>query len=181
MPSDGWISLPGTDGVTVHVRAQWRGVEVSITDLYVHSSDGVTPASMRCISISRLQAELNLASRPGSAFSDVPTVSAIFHAARSEGADTPEPTLAELRARQPIARKPEPRPRLVRPPRGNDHDPDPFYRLVALAYSEYAPQTPAPAKAIAAEAGVPHTTAQRWIAEARSRGFLSPARKGKAG
>lgn len=70
------------------------------------------------------------------------------------------------------------RKRLTRP---DGADPDEFYPLVARAYFEYAPKTRAPAKEIAAEAGVPVATAHRWIREARRRGFLPPARKGKAG
>jgi len=72
----------------------------------------------------------------------------------------------------------EERPRLTRP---DGLAPDEFYSRVAAAYSEYAPRTRAPAKEIAAEAKVPITTVHRWIREARRRGFLPPARKGKAG
>lgn len=174
-PSDGWITLPGPDGVTVHVRAQRQGPVTRITDLYLHSADGLTPASTRCVSISRLEAELNLMSLPVRvSATDVPTLSAIYAAA---GDDVAEPSLAQLRARKPTVKPAGQRSPLTRPQR----DPDRFYPLVALAYSEYAAQTFAPAKAIAIEARVPVTTAQRWIAETRRRGFLPPARKGKAG
>lgn len=55
-----------------------------------------------------------------------------------------------------------------------------FYSHVATAYRQYA-ETGAPAKTIADEAGVPVTTAHRWVREARQRGFLPPARRGKVG
>jgi hypothetical protein len=180
--SDGWITLPGADGTTVHVRAQRSGPRTMITDLYLHTTDGIAPAALRGLSISRLEAELNLACspRPSLPNSEIPTLAAIWGAASVEGDGTPEPTLAELRARTPVAMAEDPasRPRLTRP---EGADPDEFYPRVAAAYSQYAPETRAPAKEIAAEAGVPVTTAHRWIREARRRGFLPPAMKGKAG
>lgn len=52
---------------------------------------------------------------------------------------------------------------------------------LSRAYGEYVAESNAPAKEIAGEAGVPVTTVHRWIREARRRGFLPPARKGRAG
>lgn len=60
-------------------------------------------------------------------------------------------------------------------------DPETFYARVAQAYNEFITETHAPAPLIAAEASVPVPTVHRWIAEARRRGFLPPARKGRAG
>lgn len=60
-------------------------------------------------------------------------------------------------------------------------DPDAFSRRVAQAYTAAVESTGAPAKALADEAGVPVTTVHRWIREARQRGHLPPARKGRAG
>lgn len=151
-----------------------------ITDLYLHG-DGITPAALRGVSISRLEAELNLATshRPNVPVSEMPTLTAIYDAAQPEDTSTPEPTLAQLRARTPAAIADEqPRPPLGRPGR---EGPDEFYRNLATAYAEYAAKTKAPAKEIAHEAGVPITAAHRWIREARRRGFLPPAQKGKAG
>lgn len=73
---------------------------------------------------------------------------------------------------------PSGRPRLVRP---DGTDPDGFYRAVADAYREAVAQSRAVAPALADEAGVPIPTVHRWIGEARRRGFLPPARKGRAG
>lgn len=70
------------------------------------------------------------------------------------------------------------RPRLTRP---DGSAPDDFYRLVARAYGTYAAESRAPGKAMAHEAGVPTTTAHRWIREARRRGHLPPGRRGVAG
>ncbi|MGW6263404.1 hypothetical protein [Streptomyces sp. NPDC055085] len=60
-------------------------------------------------------------------------------------------------------------------------DPESFYRKVAEAYNDAVRETSAPAKVLAEEAGVPPATVHRWIAESRRRGFLPPARKGRAG
>src|SRR5205085_5015354 len=86
--------------------------------------------------------------------------------------DAPDPTLAQIRARTsrnvlPETPSPE-RPRLTRP---DGAAPEEFYPRVAAAYAQYAPRTRAPAKQIATEAGVPVTTAHRWIREARRRGY----------
>jgi transposase-like protein len=60
-------------------------------------------------------------------------------------------------------------------------DPEGFSRRVAEAYNEAVQATPAPAPALAEEAGVPVVTVHRWIADARRRGALPPGRKGVAG
>ncbi len=65
--------------------------------------------------------------------------------------------------------------------RPDGSDPDGFSRRVAEAYGEAVATTAHPAKRLAEEAGVPVTTVHRWIREARQRGFLPPARKGRAG
>jgi len=69
-------------------------------------------------------------------------------------------------------------PRLSRP---DGSDPDAFYRGVAEAYNAAVARTDKPAKLLANQADVPVPTVHRWIAEARRRGFLPPARRGKAG
>lgn len=87
-------------------------------------------------------------------------------------------SLARLEAG--LNRPPEgaPREQLLRPDRTG---PEEFYARVAAAYVEFAALSKAPAKMIAAEAGVPLTTAHRWVREARRRGFLPAGRKGRAG
>lgn len=180
--SDGWISVgQGPDGAVLHVRVRYDGDDrVVITDVYMHA-DEITPAAVRGMSISRLQAELTAAMHyPSGSEATVLGLAAATAGSATFRDGVPEPTLAELRARMPAAggtERPE-RPRLTRP---GSADPDEFYPLVARAYLEYAPQTRAPAKEIAAEASVPITTVHRWIREARRRGFLPPGRKGKAG
>jgi hypothetical protein len=72
----------------------------------------------------------------------------------------------------------EPRTPLSRP---DGSDPDGFYRQVAEAYRDVVQTTPKVAKALAKEANVPVGTVHRWVLEARRRGFLPPARQGRAG
>ncbi|MEW2444692.1 hypothetical protein [Micromonospora marina] len=72
----------------------------------------------------------------------------------------------------------KPREPLSRPDGTN---PDEFSRRVAEAYSDVVLTTPAPAVVLAEEAGVPVGTVHRWIREARQRGHLPQARKGRAG
>jgi hypothetical protein len=75
-------------------------------------------------------------------------------------------------------RKAHPRAPLSRPDGSN---PDGFYRQVAEAYREVVQTTPKVALALAKEANVPVGTVHRWVLEARRRGFLAPARQGRAG
>lgn len=177
---DGWVSLlPGPDGAEgLHVRVRDQGGRLVITDMYIHAPE-ITPEILRGISVSRVQATINaLQPRPDDLFAEV--LRAVVYSTVLPGDDVPEPSLTELRSRTPTAgtgEKPD-RPRLTRP---DGIPPEEFYPRVATAYTEYAPQTRAPAKEIATEAGVPVTTAHRWIREARRRGFLPPAMKGKAG
>jgi hypothetical protein len=81
-------------------------------------------------------------------------------------------------------RKAEPRKPLTRP---DGNDPDAFCRQVAEAYRDVVQTTPKVAKALAEEASaatgtdVPVGTVHRWVLESRRRGFLPPARQGRAG
>jgi hypothetical protein len=183
---DGWITLPGPDGGGggLHVATHQRDGRLVITEVYIHA-DEITPEIMRNFSVSRLEAELNAALPTGQTPEMV--TSALEKLGLIRRDDSPEPSLADLRdqarrvgaARQTRSRRaPAQRPRLTRPA---GTEPNVFYSHVAAAYSEYAPRTRKAAKEMAAEASVPVTTAHRWIREARRRGYLPPARKGKAG
>jgi hypothetical protein len=60
--------------------------------------------------------------------------------------------------------------------------PDEFYERVAAAYRGALARRARPVASIAVEAGVPRSTAARWVKEARGRGLLGRApAKGKAG
>jgi hypothetical protein len=59
-------------------------------------------------------------------------------------------------------------------------DPEAFSRLVAEHYRAWARVVPHPAAAMARHAGVKSPTVHTWIREARLRGLLPPAKRGKA-
>lgn len=177
VPSDhnGWLSLsdppPGAESAHVRARRDGDTGRLVITDLFVHG-DGLTSETLRGIALSRIEAGLNgpsfeFAELDGGATDDDVTVAGLRERGREHA--------QERRERRPAAAI---RPPLQRPDRT---DPGAFYALVANAYGQYAAESRAPAKAIAEEAGVPTTTAHRWIREARRRGFLPPGRKGRAG
>jgi hypothetical protein len=57
-----------------------------------------------------------------------------------------------------------------------------FHAHVAVRYLQVmAGGSPTPTKALAEEASVPLSTAQRWVVDARRRGKLPKARRGRAG
>lgn len=58
---------------------------------------------------------------------------------------------------------------------------DEFLDQLAAAYRELAAAKRAPAPAIAEQTGRPVGTVHRWIAEARKRGYLPPAQRGRVG
>lgn len=68
---------------------------------------------------------------------------------------------------------------IIKPPQGRLTDD--FLRDVAEAYQWFAEAKQPPAPGIADIAEVPVRTVHRWIYEARKRGFLPPARTGRAG
>ncbi len=57
---------------------------------------------------------------------------------------------------------------------------DDFLQAVAAKYRELAQRTHKPTLEIAQEAGVPLTTARRWVGAARQRGFLGPGHRGRS-
>jgi hypothetical protein len=71
-----------------------------------------------------------------------------------------------------------PRKPLTRP---DGSDPDGFYKQVADAYRDVLQTNRKVAVVLAEEAHVPVGTVHRWVLEARRRGFLPPARQGRAG
>ncbi len=172
----GWMTLAAPEG-GLHVRFRERDGRLVVTDLYLHA-DKITSDLLRSISISQLEARVNTPSSMDIA------AQIVAETARLEqpSPPPPDPTMESLRRRYEGLRRdlpPPPERTPLRRPTGMS--PDEFYPLVAEAYAEYAQRTRAPAKEIAAEADVPVTTAHRWIREARRRGFLPPARRGRAG
>jgi hypothetical protein len=58
--------------------------------------------------------------------------------------------------------------------------PEEFSRLVAQHYTTWARGVPHPVAAMAADAGAKLPTVHTWVREARLRGFLPPAKRGKS-
>lgn len=58
--------------------------------------------------------------------------------------------------------------------------PDEFYATIGAAYQQAAESSRNPAVKVGEAAGAPVKTVHRWVAEARKRGHLPPARPGKA-
>lgn len=67
----------------------------------------------------------------------------------------------------------------LRPPEGRLTDE--FLKRIASAHRYFAARGPAPAREIAERANVPVRTVHRWVLKAREKGFLPPARRGRAG
>jgi hypothetical protein len=59
--------------------------------------------------------------------------------------------------------------------------PEQISELVAQHYKTWARGVPHPAAAMAAEANAKLATVHTWIREARLRGYLPPAQRGKRG
>lgn len=173
----GWVRVNGID-VDVVVLAKTAEVEGRrvIMDLLLlangkSSSPGVDSAVLRAMPIGWLESMVNtpqarrlLAEQQGG---PDPTGKAIERRATAWFFDQLQPP--ELNERET---------RLTRP---DGKDPDTFYRQVAEAYTDAIAKSGTVAPLLAEEAGVPVPTVHRWIAEARRRGFLPPARRGKAG
>lgn len=170
-----WTPPEGADGLHVHWRRDDSGRWVA-DGLYLHGR-ALTPGMLRAVSLPRLESRRN-GRLPGTQKPAVSDETRTVGSLRQRATDLAR---SEMRVDAQIASNREALelpPRLGRP---DGSDPEAFYRRVAEAYSHYAEQTKAPAKAIADEAEVPVTTVHRWIREARQRGFLPQGRRGKAG
>lgn len=83
---------------------------------------------------------------------------------RWAAADAPTPDELEALATEPIRRK--------------QRD-DKFYALVAIQYTKLGETTDQPTKTLAELNGTTVASSQRWLWEARKRGFLPPGRQGR--
>jgi hypothetical protein len=106
---------------------------------------------------------------------EIQTQWALGASARAMVARRPPGRVKELLRADLEARRGE---RLVA--RQSDEMPDSFYRRVANFYKATMETGGKPTTAIAESAGVPKTTAARWVREARQRNFLPPTTKGRS-
>lgn len=170
-------------------RDEASGRVVITRMIYVGDADGVfrrssvpvTSASLRALPIGRIEAAVNKAALPADVFDETPRDDgfgvqfAPVDTALADYLDKTEHRLSNTRLALPGEADRAP---LSRP---DGTDPEAFSRRVAAAYTSAVESSAAPAKVLAEEAGVPVTTVHRWIREARQRGHLPPAVKGRAG
>lgn len=177
--NQGWVRVNGLEDdsgdFVVHVKTMESEGRRLIVDLLVGGqpwAPGLTSATMKAIPIGWIESVIN-----------TPAALAAL-AERDDGDFKNDQTLNAFRERETefIAEQvpyvTDELPKLTRP---DGSDPDSFYRQVANAYAAAVTKTGRPAVLLAEEAAVPVPTVHRWIAESRRRGFLPPARKGRAG
>lgn len=152
-----------------------------ITDLYVHGT-AITAQTTRALPMRQIEAMANTQLLPresrGHENGRVVVGPLVALTARAGG----DVSMSELRDRAQLIKAAPKKPRRRKPlTRPDGTNPEEFYRRVAQAYAEAVVTTSKPAKVLAEEAGVPVGTVHRWIREARRRGYLPPARRGRAG
>ncbi|MFH0244445.1 hypothetical protein ACGRHY_18975 [Streptomyces sp. HK10] len=179
--ASGWIRVTWSDRpYRVLARTVERDGRRVIADLVIRSDGHVDSKVMKKVPVSWLESTAN-----------VPDRARQLSAGESGGgSNTPSGTpmssvldeleiaidgmaMAALSTQEPVTRE-----RLARPDGTN---PEEFYAHVASAYHDVVQRTSAVAPVLAEEAGVPVATVRRWIQESRRRGFLPPARRGRAG
>lgn len=167
---DGWLafaddSIP--DWVYVRVRENEHG-RLVITEVYL-ARERVDSAALRSVPLGRIEAEANMLA------SDI--------RAKLKEAPRPgiEPLSPEPRARWQPRKNISPTPHLKHlvVPKGTK--PDQFYKEAAELYAELATESRRPAADLAERSGVSVASVHRWIAEARRRGYLPPAERGRRG
>ncbi len=168
--SGGWFyfSRTGAEGdVWIRFEAERRRIVVAELHLV-----GVSAAGLRELALGKLEKIVN---SPDLA----PIVRAFASAPAPALTEPGESFVATLRKMAPalsgpagLGFLPRPDPFIDVPP--DRKRPDQFYAEVARTYAALAGWTRHPAQEIAEESGVPVTTVQRWMKEARRRG-LTPA------
>jgi hypothetical protein len=167
----GWLAFADDsvpDWVYVRVQENEHG-RLVITEVYL-ARERVDSAALRSLPLGRIEAEANMVA------SDI----------RAKLKEAPRPGIEPL--------TPEPRPpwesrEIISPtphllhlvvPKGTK--PDKFYQEAAELYTQLAKWgSRRPAADLAERSGVPVASVHRWIAEARRRGYLPPAGRGRRG
>lgn len=170
----GWFRVSGAFP-TIYVGCDpGIGGRAVITQLVIYDSLHPNPArridgtALRAIPLARIEASLNDAGRQAWALASAPN-EPLMELERLTENPVPgayQPRIGGTRAR------------LTRPSRGDSEE---FSRRVAEAYLQLGQASNKPAVEIANEAGVPVTTARRWINDARKRGYLPKGQRGRVG
>lgn len=202
----GWVRYQ-SDVLTnpVFVRVDDSEGRLVLVDLYMPAAEGagIDTAALRQIPTGRIEAWVN---DPGVAASvrsklKIPAPdlrTAISYFATTFGSRRPTNWVTRMfDAQDPHTDEPKPKPGaplaapLIDPvfytgaptlkiPEGRSYGDD-FYRQVAALYGHLARRTANPVTTIAKHHDVPLSTVQRWVREARIRGYLPAARPGKRG
>lgn len=178
----GWVEIELDDGdIRLLAKLARTGSGRTAVTRLIVLGDAVDSATLRAIPIGRVESIVNSWPRPldPNDLGDLVYGDAL---PPDEGLDQVDRGLTEFLAkpvrRTRASRRGQRREPLARP---DGTDPEGFSRLVAQAYAHAVKETAKPALLLAEEAGVPVVTVHRWIREARQRGFLPPARQGRAG
>ncbi|MFB7474584.1 hypothetical protein [Kitasatospora sp. NPDC056184] len=172
----GWVRIAWPDrSYRALVKTEEREGRRVITELVVRSMDRIDSAALKSLPIGWIEGMVNANADAIGRQTDAATDDRLGSVLTELWA-----VIAEMTAKpaQDFMGSAAPRAPLQRP---DGHHPDLFYRDVAQAYMDVLRTTSAIAPVLAEEAGVPVATVRRWIQEARRRGFLPPARKGRAG
>jgi hypothetical protein len=167
----GWVEYR-SDDADVYLRFEDRDGALRVVEVRWASDEPLTGETLRTLQLAQIEAAVN---RPAPA-EDL-----------REWLDEPAPDLQDVLSRG-IGRV---SPHYLRPryevapvvpvPEGGGRYPDSFYKIVADRYSGLQTLGEPAARTIADANGVPVTTVNRWVKEARARGFLPPGRRGKTG
>jgi hypothetical protein len=175
---DGWVlwsrSVPGTtEGLMVYAKlfAPRETDRSEIVELHIRGRN-LTTDKLRSIPLGHIEAVATTDPNV------TPAVDGEDPLLMSQAANALGNRANQLLINEAYRKAREPHKPLTRPDGSN---PDAFYQQVAEAYRDVVQTTPKVAKVLADEAGVPVGTVHRWVMEARRRGFLPPARQGRAG
>ena len=170
--NSGWLGFADADEpgwVYVRVQESEHG-RLVITELHL-TRERVDSAALRELPLGRIEALAN--SSP-----IAEDIRAKLHAPPRPGV---EPLSPESRSRWESRKIISPTPHLphLAVPKGTK--PDSFYKEAAELYAELARYSRRPAADLAERSGVSVASVHRWIAEARRRGYLPPAERGRRG
>jgi hypothetical protein len=168
----GWIAYADKDlpdWVYVRVQENEQG-RLVITELYL-ARGRVDSFTLRALPLGRIEALAN--ARPMSE-----EIRARMNEPLRPGTEpispNPRPRWESWEIKSPTPHLPH-----LRVPKGTK--PDQFYKEAAELYAELASVSRRPAADLAEQSGIPVASVHRWIAEARRRGHLPPAGRGRRG
>ena len=168
----GWLGFANADEpdwVYARVQENEHG-RLVITELHL-ARDRVDSAALRELPLGRIEALANSS----------PIAEDIRAKLSCQPRPGVEPLSPESRSRWESRKIISPTPHLphLAVPKGTK--PDRFYKEAADLYAELALHSRRPAADLAERSGVSVASVHRWIAEARRRGYLPPAERGRRG